>query len=88
MLEWGECSHSLLLSSLKAFHFCFGFRECPAAWERWLFIEGAGDGGADREVLGHPQRVTSSSDQVLNPRDSSLFVCTFPSGGANRGSSS
>lgn len=71
-----------------AFHFCFGFRECPAAQERWLFIEGAGDDGADREVSGHPQRVTSSSDQVLNPRDSSLLVCTFPNGGANWGSSS
>lgn len=45
--------------------FCFGFREYSAG-ERWLLTVWAGDGAADRRVLGHPHRATSSSDQVLN----------------------
>lgn len=71
----------------NAFHFCFGFGECPE-WERWLFIVRAGDGGTDREVLGYSQRITSSSDQMLNSRDSSQLASTFQSGGADHGSNS
>lgn len=62
---WVSVHNSLLVLPSVAFHFCFGFGEFPA-WERWLFALWAGDGGADREVLGHPQRVPSSSDQMLN----------------------
>jgi len=54
-------------------HFCFGFRECPA-WERWLFIVWAGDGGIDGEVLFYPQRVTSADYQMLNTCDSSQLA--------------
>lgn len=70
--------NSVLELSSVAFHFCFGFGEFPAR-KRWLFALWAGD-GVDREVWGHPQRVPSSSDQMLNSGDANQLVSIFQSG--------